>query len=255
MQAQPTPPAPSTPPVLASPAPAQIPSALAVLTSPAAPTHAAQAAPPTAPATTSTVLDPVHDVIADAPADDNSPTPTPINTEAETKLTAEINKLWGDHKSGKASARRTRAEMKALRLELGSKLHAMKAILVGTGRGGNWARYLRSQRIPIATADRHVAEFDATLAPTEGKLLTEELPEATVDQVREAAKKLLPRLTRLLVTQEMVYEFVHEILWGLDVAEVTDTDLGLEIPRTSQEDSDEVDAPFDELAEPAPATK
>jgi hypothetical protein len=45
---------------------------------------------------------------------------------------------------------------------------------------------------------------------------------------------------------------MHEILWSLDVAEVTDTDLGLEIPRTSQEDSDEADAPVEELVIPAP---
>ena len=251
MQAQPTPPAPSTPPVLASPAPAQIPSALAALTSPAAPTHAAQAAPPTAPATTSTVLDPMHDVIADAPADDNSPTPTPINTEAETKLTAEINKLWGDHKSGKASARRTRAELKALRQQLGAKLHTMKSILARPGRGGDWAAYLRSQKLPLSTSDKYVAEHAASLTPPEEKLLREEISE--VEQVREAAKKLLPRLTRLLTTQKLVFEFVHELVWSLDVAEASVTDKGFEIPEFASDDAPETEAPVAELANPAPA--
>jgi hypothetical protein len=207
---------------------------------------------PTAPATPNTV-DLVRDVTDHAAEDHKVETPTPIDTEAEDQLSAEIVELWAVEKNGKATARRTRAELKALRQQLGEKLHAMKAILAQTGRGGGWASYLRSQGLPVASADRRVAEHEATLTPAAKKVLTEELSEPTVDQVRRAAKKLLPRLTRLLVTQELVYEFVLELLWNMDVAEVTDTDDGLEIPRTSQESSDEVEDQAAELAIPAPA--
>jgi hypothetical protein len=182
--------------------------------------------------------------------DHTTPTHAPIDTEAEENLSAEINKLWAEQKDGKAFVRRTRAELKTLRLELGAKLSSLKAILARTGRGGGWASYLRTRKIPLASADKYVAEHAASLTRPEEKLLTEELSE--VEQVREAAKKLLPRLTRLLVTQELVYEFIHHILWNLDVAEVTDTDDGLEIPRTAQDDSDDVEDQAAESAVPAP---
>jgi hypothetical protein len=183
----------------------------------------------------------------------NAPPPTQQDTEAEATLTAEIAKLWGLQKDGKATVRRTRAELKAMRLALGEKLYTMKSILVRTGRGGGWAAYLRSQRLPLASADKYVAEHAASLTPPEEKLLKEELSESTADQVRQIAQKLLPKLRSILTTQELVFEFVHELLWNIDVAEVTDTDDGLEIPRTSPGDSDEVEAQAAELAEPAPA--
>jgi hypothetical protein len=152
-----------------------------------------------------------------------------IDSETEDKLTAEISELWTAQKNGKAAVKRTRAELKSLRLALAGKLHAMKQILVGTGREGGWAPYLRSHGIPVATADRRVAEHEATLAAPEEKLLTEEL---TLDGVRKLAKKMLPKVQHALITQELVYEFVHELVWNIDVAEASYTENGLEIPRT-----------------------
>ena len=271
MQVQSAPPAPSTPAVSSTPTSVQMPDAKAAPIPPAVPAHAAQAepseqppvpsspaakvaspktAPPAAPATTPTGVDPAKDVTANTTLDHTTPTHAPIDTEAEENLSAEINKLWAEQKDGKAFVRRTRAELKTLRLELGAKLSSLKAILARTGRGGGWASYLRTRKIPLASADKYVAEHAASLTRPEEKLLTEELSE--VEQVREAAKKLLPRLTRLLVTQELVYEFIHHILWNLDVAEVTDTDDGLEIPRTAQDDSDDVEDQAAESAVPAP---
>jgi hypothetical protein len=51
----------------------------------------------------------MQDVTADATLDHNTPAPALIDSEAETKLTAEIVELWGVHKEGKATVRRTRA--------------------------------------------------------------------------------------------------------------------------------------------------
>ena len=196
MEIQPAPPAPSTQAALAAPVPAQIPSAETVATSPAAPAHPIQAAPkaqipvpaspaakvaspktapPAAPATSPTVVIPGPDVTGGTPVDHNTPTPAPIDTEAEEKLTAEIGKLWGEHKGNKATVRRTRAENKALRQQLAAMLHTIKAILVRSGRGGGWAPYLRAQSLPLTTADRLVLQHEATLAPREEKLTTEEL--------------------------------------------------------------------------------
>jgi hypothetical protein len=205
---------------------------------------------PSAPGTTPTVADPVHDVIADAPADDNAPTPAPVDAEAEATLSAEIKRLWVLQKDNKATVRRTRAEMKSLRLALAEKLHAMKALRARTGRGGEWAKYLRLQHLPVTTADRYVAQHEARLAPPAEKDPTGEL--SPIDEVRQLAQKMLPKVSRLLTSQDMVYEFVHELVWNLDVAEATETDLGLEIPRTSQDESDEDEDQVAVQAIPAP---
>jgi len=167
----------------------------------------------------------------------------PTSSEAEGRLTSEILAIWSEHKGSRADVRRTRAEIKILRLSLAEKLHSLKAIFVGTGRGGGWAHYLRSQRIPLATADRYVAEHDATLAPPKAKLLNEELPTLTVDEIRHLAQKILPKVQRALSSQELVYEFVHELVWSIDVAEAWYTEKGLEIPKVESDDVPETDAP------------
>jgi hypothetical protein len=199
------------------------------------------------------VANPAQDVTADTAVSHVAPTPTPIDTEAETELTTEIMKLWGVQKDSKATARRTRAELKSLRQQLGEKLHSLKSILVGAGREGGWAPYLRGQKVPVATANRYVAEHQARISQPAEKLLIEQHVEPTADDARKLAVKLLPTLSRTLTTQELVFEFVHELLWSLDVAEVTDTDEGMHIPRTSQEDSDDVEDQAVELAASAPA--
>jgi hypothetical protein len=200
-----------------------------------------------------TVADPVQDVAADTSVNDSSATPIPIDTATEATLSAEIKKLWVLQKNNTASVRRTRAELKALRLVLGEKLHTMKSILVRTGRGGGWASYLRAQRLPVSSADRYVAQHEATLAPPVEKALTEELSTPTVDEIRQLARKILPKVSRFLITQELTYEFLHELIWGIDVAEMSYTDLGFEVPKIGSDGAPEVDAPVAELANPAPA--
>jgi hypothetical protein len=247
-------------PAQSAPLPAQAISALTVPTptkqsTPLSPTgpHSmtTPAAPPSATATPP-VVDPMQDLTADNTLV-NHTAPTPIDPEAETKLTAEIVELWGVHKDGKATMRRTRAELKALRLELGAKLHTMKSILVRTGRGGGWAAYLRSQRLALATADKYVAEHAASLTRPEEKLLEEELSKPTVDQVRQLAQKLLPKLCDVLTTAELVHGFIDELFWSLEAAVGRETDDGLEVFRASHEDAASVKAQAAELAEPAPA--
>jgi hypothetical protein len=263
--------APSAPAVLSAPAPAQFATAKASPVPPAVSAHSAQHAPaaktqapaqsetrtiaahtpqPNAPATTPTVVDPMQDVTAETTVDHNAPAPVPIDTEAEAKLSADIVELWGVQKNGKATVRRTRAELKTLRRTLAEKLHTMKAILVRTGRGGGWASYLRSQGLALTSADRYVAEHEATLGSPEEKLLTEEL---TVDEVRKLARKGLPKLCRVLTTQELVFEFIRELVWNIDVAEAWETDKGFEVPKVASDDTREVDVHVAESANPAPA--
>ena len=273
MQVQPVPPAPSTPAVLSAPASAQIPSAHAAPKLPSSPTHPAQAAPPAikpvpaspapgatatqtappaAPATTPTATDPARDIADITTLDHTAPTPAPIDTQAETKLTAEITKLWTDRKNGNASVRRTRAELKSLRQQLSEKLHSLKAILVGTGREGGWAPYLRRRKLPLATANRYVAEHQARIAQPAEKLLNEQHVEPTVDQLRQMAQKLLPKLCRVLTTAELAFEFLDELFWNIPDAEGRETDDGLEVFRTSHEDEASVEDQAAEVSNPAP---
>jgi hypothetical protein len=160
--------------------------------------------------------------------------PTLLHTE--TALTAEIARLWSIHKDGKAAARRSRAELKTLRQELGQRLHDMKALIARTGRNGGWAAYLRAQRLPLATADRYVSAHEALLNPPADNLLNEELSEPLESEVRNSAQKLLPRLCRLLTTQEAVYHFVHELVGHIPAADYRSTDWGLEVLRREPED-------------------
>jgi hypothetical protein len=271
-----TPPTPPEIPVHAAPAASHAPTASptsALPASSAPPAHIIQTVPPAmkqvpmppaatvtaaetalpAPTTTVTVVDPTQDVTADTTVEHSAPTPALVDTEVEAKLTAEITKLWSVQKDGKATVRRTRTELKALRLALAEKLHVMKAILVRTGRGGGWASYLRSQKLPLPTADRYVAEHQATLTPPAKKVLSEELSTPTVDEIRQLAQKILPKLCRVLTTQELVFEFIHELVWIIDVAEAWETEKGLEIPKVESDDATEVDAQVADSADPAPA--
>jgi hypothetical protein len=193
--------------------------------------------PPSAsPVATQSAVNSNPAVTGGASADHKAPTPASIDTETEAKLTSEITKLWDDRKNGNVAVRRTRAELKALRLALAGKLHAMKLTLVGTGRGGGWASYLRLQRIPVASADRLVAVHEAPLAPPQKKVLTEELSEPTVDQVRQMAQKLLPKLCKTLTTAELAFAFIDEIFWNIEASDGQETDDGFEVFRTLHDD-------------------
>jgi hypothetical protein len=97
-----------------------------------------------------------------------------------------------------------------------------------------------------------VAEHEASLTPPERKLLKEELPEATMDEVRKLAKKMLTKLELVLTTAELVHGFLDELFWNLEAAEGRETDDGLEVFRTSHEDTSSVEAQAAELAEPTP---
>jgi hypothetical protein len=136
------------------------------------------------------------------------------DVETEAKLTAEIHSLWSAHMDGKDTLRRTRGELKALRCELGQRLYGMKSILSRTGRSGGWAGYLRSHKMSRATADRYVREHETTLAPPPNRL-TDAISEPTEDEVRQFAQRLIPRLRRLLTSQDAIYYFFDELVSNL----------------------------------------
>jgi hypothetical protein len=112
----------------------------------------------------------------------------------------------------------------------------MKLLLARAGRSGGWAAYLRSQKLPLATADRYVREHETRLSPS-ARLLSEDLSEPkTEDEIRRYAQKLIPRLSRLLTTQEDSYYFIHELVAHIPAADYRSTDWGLEVLRREPED-------------------
>ncbi len=56
--------------------------------------------------------------------------------EADDTLKREIPQLWSPHQVGRVTSKRTKEELKILRLDLGRKLYELKASLARTGRLG-----------------------------------------------------------------------------------------------------------------------
>ena len=145
--------------------------------------------------------------------------------ESEAKLSREIIALWTAHQDGKATAKRTRAELKELRRNLGERLRTMKVLLARTGRGGQWGSYLREHRLPRATADRYVRQHEATLNPEPKNLLTEQIP--TEDYVKQFFQRLLPRLRSTLTTYDATFYFVRAMAFELATCNAEFTDTGI----------------------------
>jgi hypothetical protein len=128
----------------------------------------------------------------------------------EGQLTADISSLWSAHKEAKASVRKTRGELKALRSQLGRKLHEMKSLMARSGRGGGWSAFLRGCGVPRASADRYVRAHEASLVPPTNRP-TEAFSEPTEEEIRGLVRKLLPRLRRYLVSPRAVDHFYNQI--------------------------------------------
>ena len=143
--------------------------------------------------------------------------PSKTQAEIETRLTEDIRSLWAAHQETKTASKRSKDELKTVRTALAEKLHAMKSILVRTGRGGGWAAYLRAHKLPRASADRHVATHESRLNPPSEKRLTEAISEPTEDDIRRLVCSLLPRLRRVLTTRDWVDWFAEEVAVQLKV--------------------------------------
>jgi hypothetical protein len=128
----------------------------------------------------------------------------------EGQLIDDITSLWSAHKEAKASARKTREELKLLRAQLGEKLHALKAHLARTGRSGRWSAFLRSNALQRATADRLVAKHEAAINPPSNRP-SEAFSEPTEEEIRGLVRNLIPRLRRILVDGGTVDRFFAEL--------------------------------------------
>jgi len=154
--------------------------------------------------------------------------------ESEERLSSEITALWSAQKENQAVVKRTRAELKGLRRNLGERLYTMKKLLARTGRGGQWASYLKAHRIPRTSADRWAGEHEERLnpAPTNGPIGA--ITEPTEADVKQFFQRLLPRLQSTLTTCDATFYFVREMFFELSTANGNMTRSGIEIFGPSQ---------------------
>jgi hypothetical protein len=141
--------------------------------------------------------------------------------DGEEKLLArEVAGLWFSDQLRIRSIHRTRQELLKIRTELSKRLHECKELLVGKGRGGQWAAFLRETDIPRATADRYARKWELSLVPLPEKRLTEAFTVPTPEEITRLVDKLKPKLIRVLTTSESVAQFVSALAKALQEAKV-----------------------------------
>ena len=150
-----------------------------------------------------------------------------VDRESEERLSTEITALWTAHQDGKATAKRTRAELKELRRNLGERLHTIKALLARTGRGGQWTSYLKAHRIGRTSADRWVQDHEERLNPGSTNSPTGAIPARTQDDVAKLFNRLLPQLRSTLATADAVYHFTKLMASELASCNAEHTDRGI----------------------------
>jgi hypothetical protein len=133
-----------------------------------------------------------------------------FTSEVEAQLAERIGKLWYSHRKKSSAVKQSSEELKHLRYSLAEQLHAFKALLVGTGRDGGWAPFLRDRGIPVTTADRYVKRHEASLVPVGKKLVADQLP-PTAAEVTLKVKKLAPGLIRYLRGLARGTQFIQEL--------------------------------------------
>ena len=130
---------------------------------------------------------------------------------AEKTLTHRISELWGQQIEHASSLKMSKAELASLRLELAAQLFDLKNQFARTGRNGCWTPFLKSKKIPRATADRYVNRHRAAMEPAAANRLTEAIHEPTPTEVTSFLKKLTPKLRARLTTSAAVTQFLKEI--------------------------------------------
>ena len=153
----------------------------------------------------------------DLPVTLSSDVPPPTDDEIESKIDGEIATLWTAHQTGKATSKRTKLELEAIRRDLGERLWSMKSLLACTGRLGGWSSYLRTHNLPRATADRYVNQHQESMMPVANRL-SEAISEPTTEDVHRLVQKLLPKLRRTLKTHELLSEFLYQVVQQLAVS-------------------------------------
>jgi hypothetical protein len=130
------------------------------------------------------------------------------DTVLETQLTEEITTLWSDHLRLHADHKITARELRQIRATLAERLYRMKAILCSPGRGGQWRSWLQKYKIPRSTGDRLVQRHAEIVSSGDKNVPSG----ASSDPVDQLLQSLLPRLRKILISQETIYQFVSKLM-------------------------------------------
>ncbi len=155
-------------------------------------------------------------------------------SQDETALTTEIVHLWQVHQDCQSTIKQETQQFRSLRVELGKKLAAMKALLARRGRNGQWSGWLKERKISRATADRLVLRHERSLNP-DGNCLTESISEPAEDEIQSLFAKVAPKLRRVLRTPASAYRFLDLFSSSFDGVYRRVTDEGLVIVRPAQQ--------------------
>ena len=175
-----------------------------------------------------------------------------LDTEAERKLTTDINDLWSVHVQAQNTVATTKDELKVIRQRLGERLHEMKKLLARPGRNGQWSSFLQQHGIPRSTADRLVAGRERSLAP-ETNRFSDAIPKPTKQDIQRLLTSVWPRLAKTLTTPDSIFTFLHFVILRADIPhEYSDEGIMMYRPIVAMSAEPEfvalVDAP---AAEPA----
>jgi hypothetical protein len=167
---------------------------------------------------------------------------TPL--QDETGLTDKIVRLWQEHNDFKISIKHQTQDLHALRTELGKHLAEMKEMLAKPGRAGQWSSWLKERKIPRATADRLVTNFERSLNP-DGNRLVEAITEPTEADIQKLFAKTFPKLRRVLRTPQSVYRFVDLLTLSSDgtCRRLTEEGLLIVKPLPASESAAQKDQP------------
>ncbi len=136
-------------------------------------------------------------------------------SQDETALTDQIIHLWQEHNDCKTFIKHQTQDLRALRTELGKRLAEMKEVLAKPGRSGQWSSWLKERKIPRATADRLVTNYERSLNP-DGNRLIESISEPTEAEIQKLFAKMFPKLRRVLRTPGSVYRFIDLLTLSSD---------------------------------------
>ncbi len=164
----------------------------------------------------------------------------------EIALTDQIIQLWQEHNDYTASIRHQTQDLRALRTELGKRLAEMKEVLAKPGRSGQWSSWLKERKIPRATADRLVTNYERSLNP-DGNRLIESISEPTEAEIQKLFAKMFPKLRRILRTPQSVYRFIDLLSLSSDgtCRRLTEEGLLLIKPLPQSESDAQQDQPVE----------
>jgi hypothetical protein len=172
-----------------------------------------------------------HPVLAESTVTEIPQPETPL--QDEIALTDKIVQLWQEHNDYKTSIKHQTQDLRMLRTELGKYLAEMKEMLAKPGRAGQWSSWLKERKIPRATADRLVTNYERSLNPN-GNRLSESISEPTEDEIQKLFAKIFPKLRRVLRTPGSVYRFINLLTLSCDGTERRVTEEGILVMKPSR---------------------